>query len=294
MSFIARYSCILRRAAALAGALLFALPAARAWDATEEWGDVIIAAARRHDTYPVLSSYGADFDLPTAYRLQRRLVEAIYAPADIAGFRATLVGRIAQFRYRAPEALAGVVARAGRIPRDAEINLADYQQAVVSAEIAIVLDEAVKRPLPDARRIPELVRAAMPAIVITDQRFEPGPPPRGSDLVATNLGVTNYILGRPLDDKQHAALNEVFVEISRNGDVLDRGKGRNVMDDQYQALLWLINKLVAQGWRLEPGQLLFTGALGDIIPVKPGEYVARFRDLAELRFLATYAAKKTP
>ena len=292
MSLISRYSKLLRPCIAGVLLALAAAAPARAWDATEEWGDVLTAVTRRHDTFPVLSSYGAQFDLPTAYRLQRRLVQANYPPADIAGFRAALVNRLAQYKYRAPEPLSAVVPRAGRIPRDRDVNLADYQQAIMSVELAIVLDKAVSLPLPDSSKIPALVRAAMPAIVITDQRFEPGPPPIASDLVAANLGATTYILGRPLDDKQHAALNEVLVELSRNGDVVDRGKGRNVMDDQYEALLWLINKLVGQGWTLQPGQILFTGAMGDLVPVKPGEYVAHFRDVEDIRFLVTFAVKK--
>jgi 2-keto-4-pentenoate hydratase len=46
----------------------------------------------------------------------------------------------------------------------------------------------------------------------------------------------------------------------------------------------LINTVVQQGWKIEPGQILITGALPKAIPGKPGKYVADFEKLGKISF----------
>jgi 2-keto-4-pentenoate hydratase len=48
------------------------------------------------------------------------------------------------------------------------------------------------------------------------------------------------------------------------------------MGDQWEALRWLVNTVLAEGYAIEPGQLLMTGALGGAHPASPGRYRAEF------------------
>ena len=48
------------------------------------------------------------------------------------------------------------------------------------------------------------------------------------------------------------------------------------MGDQWQAALWLVNTMVGQGWELEAGQVLLTGALGKMVKASEGECIAHF------------------
>jgi 2-keto-4-pentenoate hydratase len=54
------------------------------------------------------------------------------------------------------------------------------------------------------------------------------------------------------------------------------------MGDQWQALLWLVNQTIANGWEIAPGQVGITGALGKMLPVQPGTYRADFAELGTI------------
>ena len=58
----------------------------------------------------------------------------------------------------------------------------------------------------------------------------------------------------------------------------------SVMAGQRDALIWLINRILAQGYELRPGHVLMTGSIGSMHPGKPGLYRADFSALGELNF----------
>ena len=42
--------------------------------------------------------------------------------------------------------------------------------------------------------------------------------------------------------------------------------------------------MIKQGWRLEPGYIVITGALGKMLPGKPGKYVADYGSFGKIAF----------
>jgi 2-keto-4-pentenoate hydratase len=56
------------------------------------------------------------------------------------------------------------------------------------------------------------------------------------------------------------------------------------MGSQWSAALWLVNTMVEQGWTIKRGNVLMTGALGNMIPGKPGRYRADFGALGMIEF----------
>ena len=77
---------------------------------------------------------------------------------------------------------------------------------------------------------------------------------------------------------------KVIFLVDKNGQLILTGRGSDAMDDQWQALQWLINHSLQQGYRLEAGQLFITGALGKMLTAELGDYRASFGELGELRF----------
>ena len=45
-----------------------------------------------------------------------------------------------------------------------------------------------------------------------------------------------------------------------------------------------LNSAVEQGYKVEPGHILITGALGKLVPGKPGKYVADYGDFGKISF----------
>ncbi len=72
------------------------------------------------------------------------------------------------------------------------------------------------------------------------------------------------------------------VALTRDGQVVNKGKAADVMGDQWKALLWLVNGAVAQGWTIEPGQIFITGVMGKMVPGKPGSYQGDWGPLGKM------------
>ena len=62
------------------------------------------------------------------------------------------------------------------------------------------------------------------------------------------------------------------------------GVGVKLFGNQLKAAMWMINSILEKGWKIEPGQVLITGALPKAIPGKPGKYVADFEKLGKISF----------
>jgi 2-keto-4-pentenoate hydratase len=72
--------------------------------------------------------------------------------------------------------------------------------------------------------------------------------------------------------------------LKRNGEAINRGKGTDALGGQWKAALRLVNTMVKQGWKIEPGQIIITGALGRMVPGKPGNYIADYGPLGTITF----------
>ena len=76
----------------------------------------------------------------------------------------------------------------------------------------------------------------------------------------------------------------MHVALQHDGATLHEAQASDLLGDQWQALLWLVNRVVELGYVIELGQLLLTGALGPAHPAKQGDYVATFTGMGEIRF----------
>ena len=56
------------------------------------------------------------------------------------------------------------------------------------------------------------------------------------------------------------------------------------MGDQWEALLWLVEQRLRDGYEVKRNDLLITGALGKVIPAEAGRYVADFGKLGRVTF----------
>ena len=105
------------------------------------------------------------------------------------------------------------------------------------------------------------------------------------DIIASNAGARHVILGAARAPAQ-IDVNSVGVTLYREGEVMAQGTGRDVLGDQWQALLWLVNRTVASGWQIEPGQVLITGTMGRPVKLREGLYVADFGRFGRIEWMA--------
>jgi 2-keto-4-pentenoate hydratase len=105
----------------------------------------------------------------------------------------------------------------------------------------------------------------------------------GTDLIAANAASAGFIRGRAVSVGD-IDVNEVHVHLQRDGETLHAARSGDLMNDQWQALMWLVNRIVELGYVIEAGHLLMTGALGAAHPAAAGNYTADFASLGVIGF----------
>ena len=160
---------------------------------------------------------------------------------------------------------------------------ATFHRLMVETEIGLLLGRALEVPVSDPAALRRSIGAVVPVIELPDFGFADGARLEGVDIVAANVLAGKFIVGepKPLSDID---LDEITVSLSLDGQEIHVGKGADTYGDQWRAALWLVDRVMAQGWRLEAGQILLTGVLGKILPGSPGKYVADYGRLGKVLF----------
>jgi len=239
--------------------------------------DILFKAFQNKDKIPVLSLQFPDLDEPAAYNVQKAFVEKCIEASNCttAGFKAGLTSPPAMERFGRKTPVAGVLLASGDMTGALKIKLTDYRVLMMETEIGFIIEKAITKRLIDTAELKGHIRYAVPVIELPEMGFSDMKAIKGPDIIAANVGAAGFIRGerKEIDGLD---LNAVDVILSRNGEVVNCGKGSDALGSQWQALLWLVNTMIETGWEIKPGHLLITGVLGKMIPAKPGKYTADY------------------
>lgn len=253
------------------------------WANPDEWAGLELQAQQAKQPFPVLSSQHPELDVKTAYEVQKMYVTKRLAQDQIAGFKAGLTSAPAQQRFGVETPLAGVLFASGKKQDRATISLAEFNALTLETEIGFVIGTPITQALKDVADLQQHIAAVMPAIELPDLSFTDMQQLKGVDIIASDISVAQFIVGaeKKLDSLD---LNALTVTLALDGQEINKGQGKDALGDQWQAALWLANAIIAQGWTLEPGQVMISGALGKALPGKPGKYLADYGNLGKITF----------
>jgi 2-keto-4-pentenoate hydratase len=112
--------------------------------------------------------------------------------------------------------------------------------------------------------------------------------PTSVDLISNNSASYGCIIGvsnRHPTDIDLDAVPVTLTRLASADEVLHTAAAGSVMAGQREALIWLINSTLAQGYALQPGHVLMTGSIGSMHAGKAGKYRADFGALGDLTFV---------
>lgn len=274
----------MRKSAFLTVCLLFvaSLLAGLSWAGEEEVVKAIVEARAAVKGFSLPSAQLPDLTVEKAYVLQKSLAKAILAKGDtIGGFKAGLTSEAGQKKFGVTAALLGPLFKSGELGPDAVVNSKDFVRLFLENEVGYVVGQKISEPVKDLVSLKKMIKEVFPAVELPDLRFDDMKNIKGPDLIVDAVASAKYIIGPRLPaDKVDVA--KVEVTLTCDGNVVNQGKASDALGDQWKALLWLVNGVVAQGWTIEPGQILITGAMGNMIPGKPGKYEGDWGPLGKL------------
>lgn len=235
--------------------------------------------------FTLLSQTAINPTLSDAYVVQFDFVKQKMLNDNIVGYKAGLTSKAGQAKFNVDKPLHGVLFQSGQIKPQETVLLNNYYRLMLETEIGYVLNQAISVPIKNITELKSKIDYVVAIIELPDLAYESLKDVKGVDLIATNAAAASFIMGSKKISPNDVSLNQLAVSLSRNGKVINRGKGSDASGDQWQALLWLMNSSLKQGYLLEKGQLLITGALGKMLPAKVGNYEADFSALGKMSFV---------
>jgi 2-keto-4-pentenoate hydratase len=234
--------------------------------------DEIVTSWREQRALPNIDE---TLTIDSAYRVQTRSVRETLNGARPAGFKAGLTSAPAQARFKTNGAVAGVLFEQGSLQSASAVSLQELRGLHIEVEIAMRIGTLIDQPLSDVASLRAHIDGIGPAIELPNLDYTQPQALDAIDIVATNVAAAKYIVGE-FAPTQGRDPNTTDVRLVCNDKEMFTGKGTDSLGDQWRAALFLVNKMVEQGWRLEPGQILLTGSLGRMLPGATGHCVASY------------------
>lgn len=251
---------------------------------TEEWADAIIKAQDRRQPIPALAGQSFGASERDAYLVQRAVIERRVAKGDeIVGHKAGLTTEAAQAKFDVFEPVAGSLLKSQIKNTATFVSMRQLKGAVIEMEIGFELKLSIRSAPRDVEELKGFVRQIVPVVEIPNIYFDPADRVTGADIIAANVAAAVVIKGRP-KPVDSVELRDLQVSLSRNNRELSLGDGADAMGDPWEALLWLVQQRLREGYEVKRDDLLITGALGEVVPGEAGRYVADFGKLGRVTF----------
>jgi len=151
---------------------------------------------------------------------------------------------------------------------DAVIDLGLLVQPRIEAEIAFVLGADLDADDLDAGAARSAVAEVVPALEIVDSRIADWDISI-VDTVADNASSGLYVLGETRTPLGDLDLRTVSMQLTDDGRVVSEGSGAACLGDPVAALVWLARTARELGAPLRAGEVVLSGALGPMVPVRP-------------------------
>lgn len=227
-------------------------------------------------------SQRVSLEMSDAYRIQNAYIQGRLQTARLAGFKAGLTSSETQAHFSVARPIFGALFNDGDLSATPKINMAQYRKMMIETEIGFITKKPIRKTVESVDELKSYIGQVAPVIELPEIHFAEHPV-SGIDLVAANCAANGYVIDRTVNWLGRN-INQISVTLTRNGKIVNQGEGQDALGDQWEALRWLVNQILFQGWNIETGFLLITGVLGEMTPAEPGHYRAQFNDGSQMQF----------
>ena len=241
-------------------------------------------AYKNNKPLPVFSTLMPELTALTAYEVQASYVKKRLSRDEITGFKAGLTNEKSQNRFGVRMPVSGVLFASGIRDTNIRIDRQHSKRLMIETEIGFVVGKPIDKPVSNISKLKRRIRSIVAAIELPDLEFEDMSELKGVDIISGNVSAYAYILG-DAQKRKKINLSNVSLILSREGEIINSGSGSDLLGDPWEAALWLVNNTISQGWSIQPGHILLAGAMGKMLPAKPGNYVADFDELGRISFV---------
>jgi 2-keto-4-pentenoate hydratase len=233
----------------------------------------LLDAARTSEPCPPVRDLIGATDVAVAYAVQQQLTEVrTAAGARVVGHKIGLTSPAVQRQLGVDQPDFGLLFDDMDVSAQPVVPLAGLLQPRVEAEIAFVLGADLDTEELTPERVRAAIAYAVPALEIVDSRIA-GWDITIADTIADNASSGRFVLGDervPLADFEPV---DAVMTMTADGEVVSAGTGAACLGDPLAALAWLAAAARRYGRPLRAGQVVLSGALGPMVPVRAGAHV---------------------
>lgn len=237
-------------------------------------GDELYQAMVKREAVSPLTGRGEDISIDDAYHISLRMLERrIAAGASVIGKKIGVTSKAVQNMLNVHQPDFGyltddMVFNSGEVMPISERLIAPRAEG----EIAFMLKKDLTGPGITNADVLAATECVMPCFEIVDSRIRDWKIAI-QDTVADNASCGLFVLGDQAVSPRKLDLVTCGMVVEKNGAVLSTGAGAAALGSPVNCVTWLANTLGKFGIALKAGEVILSGSLVPLEPVKAGDYM---------------------
>jgi 2-oxopent-4-enoate/cis-2-oxohex-4-enoate hydratase len=152
------------------------------------------------------------------------------------------------------------------------VPISQFISPRAEGEIAFVLKKDLMGPGISAADVLAATEGVMACFELVDSRIENWKI-KIADTIADNASCGAFVLGDRLVSPNSVDLSLCGMALEHNGEIVGTGAGAASLGSPVNAVVWLANALGRLGTALKAGEVILSGSLAGLVPVKAGDFL---------------------
>ena len=240
----------------------------------EALGDELFAALRERRTLAPLTSRHPAIDLDDAYRISLRFLARREAIGEqVIGKKIGVTSKAVQNMLNVHQPDFGYLTDAMVYNSGEAMPISEkLMQPRAEGEIAFILKRDLTGPGVTNADVLAATECVMPCFEIVDSRIQDWKIAI-QDTVADNASCGLFVLGDQAVSPRKVDLVTCGMVVEKNGQIISTGAGAAALGSPVNCVAWLANTLGRFGISLKAGEVILSGSLVPLEPVKAGDFM---------------------
>ena len=231
-------------------------------------------AWQTHTPIPPITESDGITDVNTAYDIQTHWTKMrLQRSEKIVGRKIGLTSKAIQTQLGVNEPDYGTLWQSSFYPAaNGKVNVpaGDFLQPRIEGEVAFLIGKPLREPGVTPEQILNATEACAMGIEIVASRIADWKI-KLVDTIADNASYGGFTLGPWDKQMRDSDLGALVMTIHHNGALAAEGVGSAALGHPAISTAWLANKLLEFGVSLEPGDVIISGGITKMLPVKAGD-----------------------
>ena len=237
-------------------------------------GDELYQAVLSREAVDPLTGRGEEITIDDAYHISLRMLERrVAAGASVIGKKIGVTSKAVQNMLNVHQPDFGYLTNDMVFSSGEVMPISDRLIAPrAEGEIAFILKKDLAGPGVTNADVLAATECVMPCFEIVDSRIRDWKIAI-QDTVADNASCGLFVLGDQAVSPRSVDLVTCGMVVEKNGQVLSTGAGAAALGSPVNCVTWLANTLGRFGITLKAGEVILSGSLVPLEPVKAGDYM---------------------